>query len=313
MKTIFGLEERLPAFRFPIVTVGVFDGVHIGHRAIIAELLKWARRKHGMSIVITFEPHPEEVLYGTPSSFLSSLKHRLLLLERMGVDVTLVVTFDTRLASMKAEEFVENILVGRIGAKGVVIGFDNRFGRDGKGDINLLKRLGKEHGFQVRGVGAVRIGGRAVSSSRLRRLITGGRLKAAERMLGRPVSILGTVVAGDRRGKGLGFPTANLDPHHEVRPPAGIYVTRALRGDRELGKGAVTFIGRRLTFGNAPEEAIEVHILDYSGDLYGQDIEVQFLKKLRRHRRFSSPERLRKAIARDIERAEAFFRSNEPS
>jgi len=293
--------------RFPVVTIGVFDGVHLGHQAIIRRVLEWARREHGESVIITFEPHPEETLFGYPPSFLSSLKHRLVFFERMGVDITVVIRFDKRFASMKAEDFVKEILAGRIRAKGVVLGFDNRFGRGAKGDIRLLKKLGDEFGFEVEGVSALKVDGDLVSSTRLRKLIKTGRLDAAEKMLGRCVSVLGTVVRGDGRGKDLGYPTANLDLHHEVRPPAGVYITRALLADKAAGRGSLTFIGRRLTFGAEQAEVVEVHILDFSGDVYGLDVEVQFLKKIRAYEKFSSPDLLRKAIAADIEKAREFF------
>ena len=307
MKTIFGIQDKLPPLNFPVVTVGVFDGVHLGHQAIIGRVLEWARREHGESIIITFEPHPEETLFGCPPSFLSSLKHRLVFFERMGVDITMVIRFDKKFASMKAEDFVKEILVGSIGAKGVVLGFDNRFGKGAEGDIDLLKKLGGRFGFEVEGIGALKAEGGLVSSTRLRELIKSGRLDAAEKMLGRSVSVLGTVVRGDGRGRDLGYPTANLDLHHEVRPPAGVYITRALLADKEPGHSSVTFIGRRLTFKDDQAEVVEVHVLDFTGDVYGLDIEVQFLKKIRTYEKFSSLTLLRRAIASDIEQAREFF------
>jgi len=303
METIHDFGGLPRPLDFPVVTVGVFDGVHLGHQEIIREVTAYAERKRGKSVIITFDPHPEEVLFGKPLCFLSSLEHRLVLFERMGIDYTIVVRFDKEFAATGAEDFVKAVLVEAIGARAVITGFDNRFGRGGQGDFELLKSLGAKYGFEVKGIPPLKVGREVVSSSRIRDLIAGGELERAERMLGREVSILGTVVQGTGKGRELGFPTANIDPHHEVKPPAGVYLSRAFMGGKEVGSGSITNIGRRPTFDRGKEDVIEVYVLDFEGVLYGRDIEIRFLKKIRDEAKYSSEEALREQIAKDVKRA----------
>ncbi len=290
MRIITNLRHLHRQFKKPIVTIGIFDGVHRGHKKILRKVIREARRIGGTGIVITFSPHPSRVLdMIAPPPLLVSLKHRLRLISDEGLDAACVINFNEMFARRRARDFIKDVLVKRIGARGIVIGSEFRFGKGQKGDINLLKRLGKEFGFYAEGVPLLKIGSAPVSSTRIRRLITGGKLNAAARLLGRPVSILGTVVKGKARGRMLGFPTANIDLHHEAIPPSGVYAVYAmLEGKRYKG---VLNIGFRPTFKRAGgergiEPTVEVHISGFNKNIYGKDIEVIFAKKLRPEKKF---------------------------
>jgi len=288
-----------------VVSIGVFDGVHRGHQAILAANCERASELGAAATVVTFRRHPKKLLLGREPRTLTSLEHRLELFRRAGIDHTLVLTFDEDLRQLEAEDFVARYLVEGLDARAFVLGFDSKFGKDRRGTPELLSSLG----FDVQVVGKVDVHGRGVSSTVLREAVELGDLEGARVMLGRPVSILGTVVRGDARGRELGFPTANLNLHHELHPPPGVYAGRALVLDREGEPSgsypAVANIGFRPTVeGEAPERPlVEVHLLDFEGDLYGSSLEVFFAAKLRDERRFPSLEALRAAIAADAERA----------
>jgi len=294
-----------------VATLGVFDGVHLGHQAVLREVIAGARREGGTSLVLTFDPHPVEVLKGKPLPFISSLEHRLLFFESLGLDASLVIRFDRNQAKLSAEEFIENLLVRRIGIIGLVLGFNCRFGRDALGDFALARKISEKYGFWCREVPPVVVDGEVVSSTTLREKILSGRLEEAARMLGRPVSVLGTVREGTGRGRRLGFATANLDLHHEARPPAGVYITKALL--RGKAYASVTNIGRCPTFevlrkgAGTGEELVEVHILDFEGDIYGEILEVQFLLFLRPEITFPDPEALKRRLRVDVEQAKKYF------
>jgi len=298
------------------VTLGMFDGVHLGHQEVLRELVTWARATETAAVVITFDCKPRDAIAGEGANDITSLPHRLLLFERLGVDVALVLPFDESLRNMEPEAFVERILVEQLHADGVLLGHDTRFGRKARGDLTLLDNLGRRMGFQTCSVKVVELDGVPVSSTRVRTAIREGNLKLAERMLGRSVSVLGTVVRGTGRGAGLGFPTVNLDLHHELRPPQGVYVSRTFAGG--VWRDSVTNIGRAPTLrpGASPdatsESIVETHLLDFSGDLYGEDIEVTFTAKLRDERFFDSPESLAAQISLDIIEARAILAQTEP-
>ena len=300
----------------PKVTLGTFDGVHLGHQRVLRDLIAWARGTNTDAVAITFDRRPRALLSGQPGEEITSLPHRLLLFERLGLDATLVLTFDKTLAAQEPEAFVREILVAQLGATGVLLGHDARFGRCARGNLELLNRLGEEMGFETCSVPVVALEGTPVSSTRVRAAIQSGDLRAAERMLGRRISVLGTVVPGTGRGKKLGFPTANLDLHHETRPPEGVYATRTLV--EGLWHNSVTNIGRAPTLRSkaragepvSPAEAaaelvVETHLLDFSGELRGKDIEVQFVARLRSEQTFHSPEALAARIAQDVEETRA--------
>jgi len=301
MRIIHG-PHPLPDLKWPVVTLGTFDGVHLGHQRILAELTGWARQNGGEAVVITFATHPRTITTGAPSQFITSLKHRLMLLQRHNVHVTMVLDFDRRFAITPPEEFVDTYFIRLIRARGIVVGYNTRFGRNREGDAELLLGMGRQHGFQVRQVQPVHIHGQLVSSTAIRTAINDGNLERAAAMLGRPVSLYGTVVSGEGRGRQLGFPTANLDLYHETRPPAGVYAGfTEIDGARHR---VLISIGNQPTF-HAPDSPIivEVYVLDFSSDLYGKDLEIQFLAKLRGQLQFQSAEELTARIERDIAEA----------
>lgn len=314
MKTFHGLTSAIGPFTKAKVTLGTFDGVHRGHLSVLRRLLAWARETGGDAVVVTFDRPPRAALTGKPRlphgaswGQILSLDHRLMLFERLGLDTTVVLTFEPPLAALEPEEFVKDLLVDRLKAEGVLLGHDTRFGRDGRGDFELMRRLAAQFHFEARSVPVVELDGAPVSSTRLREAIRAGDLRLAERLLGRRVCVRGTVIAGLGRGRRIGFPTINLDLHHEVRPPQGVYATRCLIGGSM--RDSVTNIGPAPTLqptGPAylsERIIVETHILDFSGDLYGQDVEVQFVDRIRAEEIFPSAESLAERIAADVREA----------
>jgi riboflavin kinase/FMN adenylyltransferase len=293
-----------------VVSIGVFDGVHLGHQSILRANLERARELESRATVVTFRRHPKQVLLGRAPRTLTSLEHRLELFRRAGVEHTLVLTFDEELRSIGAPEFVDRLLIEGLGARAFVLGFDSKFGKDKQGTPGWLRSLGHD----VRVVDKVQVGERPVSSTAIREAVELGDLEGARRMLGRAVSVLGTVVRGDGLGRQISFPTANLDLHHELHPPPGVYAVRAriLRGGPDspynIGGGeqsAVANIGFRPTLGGtAPAEPrVEVHLLDFEGDLYGAHLEIEFFSRLRPEQRFDGLEALKAAISADVAEA----------
>lgn len=305
METIYGIKELTGKIHYPVATIGMFDGVHRGHQKIIECIRHYALSNKGESIVITFNRHPKSITENRPPSFITSLKHRLTLLERLGVDHTIVLQFDQKLAQMTAGDFIHEILASWLGVKCIVLGFNCRFGKDREGDIALVRKLADKYGFEVYGCPPVIYRGQVISSTAIRQAILAGMLEKAEAMLGRPVSIMGTVVKKSGRGRMLGYPTANLNLHHEVRPPRGVYGTKVRWADQD--HLALTNIGLRPTFAKelftSEDETleIEVHILDFQGSLYGKDLEVQFLYKIRDEIPFKTVEELKAQIEKDKE------------
>jgi riboflavin kinase/FMN adenylyltransferase len=309
MEILSGLESLPePRLRSPIVTWGVFDGVHRGHRSVLSQVLSWARRDGVSSALVTFDRHPEEVLRGTKVPMVTPLGERLKLLDELGLDFCLVLNFTLEFSKTTAEQFIRDLVAGRMGAKGIVLGHDSRFGKDRAGDLDFLSRLGREVGLEVAQTEPEIFEGRPVSSSLIREAILAGRLDQAGYLLGRPPAVYGTVVRGDRRGSALGFPTANLELHHAVRPPGGVYAA-AVPLDGTLYK-AVVNIGTRPTFRQQGGEVIEAHLLDYrGGDLYGRNLEVRFLARIRDEQKFDGPDSLKKQISADIQVARGLGRS----
>lgn len=299
-------------FRAPVVTLGVFDGVHRGHRRLLDRAREIAASIGGEVVVVTFHVHPRAVTTGKAPPLVTSLPHRLLLLERAGVDATVVLHFDEALRDLSAEDFVEEILVARIGVRALVLGHDSHFGKDRRGDFELASRLLAPRGIPVERVEPVRMpDGRIVSSSEIRSAVARHELALSEDLLGRPPALFGTVVRGDGRGRTLGFPTANLDLGGELRPSRGVYGASLAIDGRTWP--AVVNIGGRPTFhpeGDAAD-TVEVHVIGFSGDLYGRSLEVRMFGRLRDERRFSGAEELRAQIARDVADCEARFARGE--
>lgn len=321
METLFGIKKILTrSYRRPTVTIGVFDGVHIGHHKVVEALINHSAKIGGESVVLTFDSHPDVIISSKRAPFITSLRHRLVLLERLGVDVCGVFHTDKTLLDMTAEEFTERILVGALGVKGVVLGFNSTFGKNARGNAAFLREFSQRWSFDVIEVRPAYHEGKLISSTVIREMIGKGEIEAAAKLLGRPVSVLGTVRTGSGRGRLLGFPTVNLDLHHEVHPPNGVYAVKVILFDvpghkvvpeeakaRPSGQyiNGLCNIGYRPTFSEGSDVLVEVHLLDFSGDLRGLDLEVIFIKRLRDEKRFDSPEELIKDIHRLRERCEA--------
>jgi riboflavin kinase/FMN adenylyltransferase len=290
------------------VTIGAYDGVHLGHRALLRDLSDRAAAEGLSTVVVTFDRHPASVV--RPDSApkqLTSLEQKLELLAECGIDRTLVVPFDEVRADETAEDFVEEVLVEQLGARLVVVGEDFHFGHGRKGNVELLRRLGAEHGFEVAGVGLTGDGSEAVSSTRIRALIAAGDVAGAAELLGRPHEVRGPVVRGDGRGgPELGFPTANLAVDDDIALPAdGIYAGYFTRADGSVHPSAIS-VGRRPTFyepGTAPV-LVEAYVLHFDGDLYGEPARVSFVEHLRPEQRFDSVEALIAQMKADVEETE---------
>jgi riboflavin kinase/FMN adenylyltransferase len=296
-----------------VVTIGVFDGLHLGHLQILQRLAAAAREHELPSVCLTFSVHPRAVLKGEAPRQILSLDHRLELIGREGVDDTVVIEFSRDFAAIEPEAFVEQLLVRRLGTRELVIGHDTAIGRARRGDADFLARAGRRHGFRVVAVGGVLVNGEVVSSTAVRRAIAAGDLPHASRLLGRPVSLLGTVVHGDGRGAQLGFPTANLEVSSEAFPPFGVYAVTARCAAGDLP--AVMNYGLRPTFHQDETHAVfEIHVLDRADlSLYGERMEVFLHEHLRREQRFDGVEALKAQIARDCAAARHVVRVLPPA
>ncbi len=289
-----------------VATVGVFDGVHLGHLTVLQHVHARAKELDVTPTMVTFAGHPKNVLLGHAPAKLTSLEHRLRLFKRHGIETTLVLEFDETIREMSATDFVRKILLNGLGLRELVFGFDSKFGHDRQGTPSALAPIAAEWGFAIDEVEPVRIAGRAVSSTAIREAVQLGDLVAARSMLSRPFSVLGTVVHGDKRGRDLGFPTANLDPHHEILPPRGVYAA-AIILDGEIAP-AVLNLGHRPTF-DGSDLLIETHVIDWSGDLYGRNLEVFFLERIRGEQRFENGRALQDQITKDVENARKIWRN----
>ena len=301
MKIIRGLRTMKPLDEPAVLTIGTFDGLHIGHQAILGRVVEVAKARHARSVVVTFEPHPRTVLgYPKEGLLLTSAAHKLQLIEAQGIDLCIVVAFDRSFADIDAGAFVEELLAAKFRLHAVIIGATNRFGKNASGNAQFLQQCGQRLGFDVEVVEPVRVDDMVVNSTVVRMLVQGGELEQAAAFLGRPFSVLGTVVQGATRGHRIGYPTANLDPHNEVVPPSGVYAVRVRLGGCVLG--GVLNIGFRPTFEdpNQVSRAVEVHIFDFDEAIYGREIEVIFVKKLREELRFENGALLREQIRRDV-------------
>ncbi|MBI2919977.1 MAG: riboflavin biosynthesis protein RibF [Planctomycetes bacterium] len=302
MKRHVGLPEgRFRNLPSPVVSFGVYDGVHIGHQAVLGEVAAWAKRLSGTAVAMTFDRHPQTVLRGAPVPSITSLDHRLVLLERAGADLAIVLPFTLDLARLEPDAFLDRFLADEMKAAGLMLGFDQRFGHNAAGNYDTARSWGAAHGVEVRRGPEIIRAGSKVSSSAIRMAIAGGRLDDAAAMLGRAPSLYGTVVRGDGRGSRIGFPTANIDLHHELLPPRGVYVARTELDGRPFT--AVVNIGIRPTFGEGKRDIVEAHVLDWKGDLYGRNLDLVLVRKLRDERKFESAEALVQQIKADIEEA----------
>lgn len=291
-----------------MLTIGNFDGLHLGHRTIMRTVVQRARALDGEAVVYTFDPHPRKVLQPERAPrLLMTLDQKLEVLEELDLDVALVEPFDRAFATTSPESFVRDIVHDRIRPREVYVGYDFHFGRDREGSMRLLTELGPHLGFAVTVIPEVTVDGRDVNSTRIRDLLSEGRVEEAGRLLGRPFAVRGDVVEGDRRGRTLGFPTANLAPAGEVLPGAGVYAGRVRfvdGGDPPAGSEwpAVTNVGVRPTFagGRFDRPVAEAHLIDFEGDVYCRRIDLAFEFRLRAEKRFPDVDALRAQIARDV-------------
>ena len=282
------------------LAIGVFDGVHLGHRAVLERTLDDARRGGGTAVAVTFDPHPIRVLRPDHAPrLLTSTPHKIRLIRALGVGHLLIVPFDLGFAATPPEEFIRALAAAAHPLREVCVGHAWSFGKDRVGNLALLQTLGDQLGFAEVGVQAVEIDGQIVSSTLIRRAVECGDLAKAARLLGREYTVLGTVVEGAHLGSQLGFPTANLSAHNEQFPPDGVYAV-TVRRDAQVLRG-VANIGVRPTVAHAGgERLLEVHLFDFDGDLYGTDLEVTFHRFLRPEQKFAGLEALKAQIARDV-------------
>ncbi len=301
MQLFRGINAVQHKLKNPAITIGNFDGVHMGHRALFQIVKKWAAELNGVSVVLTFDPHPLEVLNPKKApSFITTQRHKLDLIASCGIDATIVIPFDREFSHISAREFVEVVLVEKIGTRAIVVGNDYRFGHGREGDIPFLRQLGKLHGFEVEIVTEIKFDNTHVSSTSIRRLIANGNIRVANEMLGRPYEISGTVIAGQRRGATLGFPTANIRMPALTRPRTGVYVVET-EVDGKVYGGAAN-LGYNPTFGDN-ELSLEAHLFDFNQDIYGKPITIRLIERLRDELRFSGPDELVAQIRKDIANA----------
>ncbi|TKB72660.1 MAG: bifunctional riboflavin kinase/FAD synthetase [Nitrospira sp.] len=306
LKVTRGLSREYPRAR-PVATIGNFDGHHLGHRALLQTVVETARKAQGTALVLTFEPHPVKILAPhVDLRFLTSPEEKLAHFETAGVDEVVFLDFTPTFAAMSPEQFAEDVLHRSLTLSELFVGNHFAFGKGRTGRIEDLLRFGVEYGFLVHPMTPVTFDGDVVSSSRIRQLIQEGNMARAAKLLGRPYGIRGTVVQGLQQGKAMGWPTANLRiPAGRVVPPDGVYAARTLHGSQLYD--SIAYIGTRPTFG-AGERLIEVNLLDYSSDLYGEEITVRFVERVRGDHAFASAEELSKQIARDVEQARISLR-----
>lgn len=308
MELIRGTHNLRPRHRGCVATIGNFDGVHLGHRAVLEQLHARADVLGLPAVVITFEPYPQEYFARSqPPARLTRLREKLVALEAAGVQRVLVLAFNARLAAMRASDFVQHLLVDGLGVRFLVVGDDFRFGHGREGDYALLERCGAAAGFEVAHTATHLIDGVRVSSTRIRERLAAGELAEAARLLGRPYAVHGRVAHGQQIGRTIGFPTANVHLRRRATPLGGVYAV-VLRSPGLPPLAGVANLGRRPTVGGTREQ-LEVHCFDFDGDLYGRRVQVEFRERLRPEQRFPSLDALKLQIARDAEAARAHFRA----
>jgi len=303
METLHSISE-LEHLRGPLfLAIGVFDGVHLGHQAVISTSTRHVRSAGGTSVVITFDPHPLKVLrpHNAPH-LLTATQHKIALIRDLGVEHLLVINFDKKFAATPPENFIEQLVAHSKPLREICVGHEWSFGKDRSGNLDLLKKLGAQFHFDVVGIPPVKVNGTVVSSTAVRQAIERGDFATAAAMLGRDYTILGTVVPGDKLGKKLGYPTANLSAHSEQFPPNGVYLAEAwIHG--VLYHGVVNLGYRPTVSSGKSERVLEIYLLDFDRDIYGEDVEVRFTRYLRPERKFDSLEDLVRQIELDVRQA----------
>ncbi|TLM68910.1 MAG: bifunctional riboflavin kinase/FAD synthetase [Deltaproteobacteria bacterium] len=307
MKIVRSLNGLRPPAGGTVVTIGNFDGVHLGHREIFRRVVGEARARGGAATVLTFEPHPLRLLAPDKAPpRINTPVEKVRLIRASCIDLLVVLPFTRKLAALPAARFVSDILVGRLGVRHLVIGYDYAFGRNREGDATLLGGAAAEHGFTLEILPPLKAGEEVYSSTRIRRTLLAGDVAGVVRVLGRHFTLDGRVVAGEGRGRQLGFPTANLLTAKELLPRDGVYAVRVRYGRRMYD--AVVNLGQRPTFAGSGA-SLEIHLLDFSGDLYGARLRIYFVERLRDERRFPSVAALQAAVRDDIARARAVLAS----
>lgn len=303
---IFHGTENANIQKPTVLTLGVFDGLHLGHQKIMRTVVERAEAIGAVPTAITFDPHPRAVLHPeTSPPLLQTLDQRLANFEVLGIEQAIVIRFDEEFAAQPAEDFLYEIVHDRLQAKEVYLGKGFAFGRERGGNITLLKQISEELGFFADEVAEVTLRGQRISSSRIRQLLAEGRVNLVRRMLDRPYGVEGVIVRGARRGHTIGFPTANLKPHNRVIPKFGVYATATLV-DGEWRR-SITNIGVRPTFERNAEPSIETYIFDLDQDLYGDVLRVRFLHRIRDEQKFNGIEEIKAQISRDTERTANYF------
>jgi riboflavin kinase/FMN adenylyltransferase len=307
METFRGYTTLPRRLSSPVCAIGNFDGVHRGHAHIFHQAKQWASSLGGEAVVLTFDPHPAKVLapaFAPP--LITPLSRKLELIAAEEIDVTVVQPFDKAFAARTPVQFVDEVLVGGLGVKGVCIGHDFTFGSKRAGTVELLAELGRTRGFEVRVIAPVTADEIVCSSTKVREFVLEGRVDGATLLLGRPPEVEGVVVRGDGRGRSIGVPTANLRPDTELLPKNGVYAAEALLPDGTRRPAAVN-VGTNPTFVEGHPVTVEAHVLDFSGDLYGQRLRLSFVERLRAEERFPSVDSLVAQIKKDIEATRVLF------
>lgn len=311
MEIIKGLENLVKRYPNPVLTIGNYDGIHLGHQKILDMVLRKKEELNGTSMVMSFDPHPVKVLAPERNiKLLTTPEEKARLLEKRGIDVLLCVKFDKEFSRMLPEDFIQEVLVNKIGVKEIIVGTNYAFGRNKKGTIDLLRRRGEKFGFGVKAVRDVMVHGHVVSSSTLRSLLMKGAVTEVSKFLGRAYSIEGTVIKGKGRGQSiLRIPTANISTPVEIAPKEGVYAVKVRFNGTVYD--AVANIGKNPTFGNA-EVSYEVHIFNFSGDLLGKTLRIYFIDRIRGEKTFPGPDSLGKQIQDDIETARELLAQQPP-
>lgn len=306
MKDISVLGKDSPPLKNTVVAIGIFDGVHVGHRSLIEKMVAVGRKKKLKTVVLTFHPHPAQVLRNVPINYLTSLRRRIDLIKSLGVDKVWVIEFTKKFARLSPKEFVQEYLIKRLGVKEVFVGDDFRFGENRTGDVVLFEEMGKKFSFKVHHVHTIKKIHHKISSSWLRELILTGKLKQASRLLGRLVSVSGKVIQGRQLGKILGFPTANLQIEGGILPPNGAYIVQVFMGSRKWW--GISNIGFRPSVSSLKQQPLlEVHLLDFHRNIYQKELIVEFLKKIRNEKKFPSVDRLVSQIKKDEKSARRYL------
>jgi riboflavin kinase / FMN adenylyltransferase len=303
---LFHGTDNADIHRPTVLTLGVFDGLHLGHQLIMRTVVERAHETGAIPTVITFDPHPRAVLHPESSPpFLQTLDQKVEGFGVLGIEQTIVIRFDEEFSQTRAEDFLRDVVKDRLHAKEVYLGRGFAFGHNREGNIGLLRRVSQDLGFFADEVPEVQFRNQRVSSSKVRGLLAEGKVNLARRLLGRPYGVEGRVERGAERGAGLGFPTANLHPRNRVIPENGVYVTGTLIDGQ--WRRSVTNVGVRPTFGSDAEPSVETFVMDWAGDLYGDVVRVRFLHRLRDERKFGSIEELKTQIENDVKRAQSYF------